>query len=101
MTSREARRAAEAAASAAKATQADADALATRLVATSGRPRAKVRILAADATALTTSAAGYWDHHGLGAAGTLADGRTWRLECLNPWSGYHLVIPRTTPGERR
>ncbi len=94
MTSREARRAAEAteeaAREAARLTQAQVDALATQIVATSGQARPKVRIDAAQANLFTTSAAGTYGRRGAGATGTLADGRTYRVECLNPWSGYHL-----------
>jgi hypothetical protein len=92
MTTREARHAREdaeaAAREAARLTQDQANALVTRLVAESGKPRRKVRVLADVANALLTSKIAYWG----GAQGALADGRAWRLECTNPWSGYHLVI---------
>src|SRR5436190_19461710 len=86
---RRARKDAEATArNAACLTQAQADALVTQLVAESGKPRRIVRVLADVANTLYTSQIAYWG----GAQGTLADGRAWRLECTNPWSGSHLVI---------
>ncbi len=96
MSARDDRRAREAAEQAtqeaARLTQAQVDALATQIVATSGQARPKVRIDAAQANLFETSAVARMTNRGIIARGTLADGRDWQCEITNRWSGHHLLI---------